>query len=186
MATTLAVRPITALTGNQETGQDARAYTRGMLTVPATLFDGMTLANTQGALRNVLAQLTDGSNSLAVDAANLVNKSGIGYELHKTQRVREAIANPAQYLQARENAMVYVAEQMEAKYFKTVKELFAAGLSREDAGRIAEAGAKAEAEAEIAKINLNYPTDIVNSVLATTQNQAAAGRATAGLLAVAP
>src|SRR4051812_49178404 len=131
MANNLVPRPLTALTDRERTGQDARAYQRGALTVPVDLFDGMNIANTQAALRGVLSTLTDPTSVLAVDAANLVNKSGLGYELHKTQRIREAIANPGQYLQARENAMTVVAEQMQIKYYNTVKDLFASGLSRE-------------------------------------------------------
>lgn len=152
-------------------------YRPGMLTIPDNLAVD-TDAHRRAALAGIVAGIQQ-SGFVAAESANIVNKTGLGAQLHRDRRLAEAMADPQVYITQRHNRLVRAAEQLERDYYETFNSMFASGMSKEDADKVATAVAKGKADFEITKVNLDYPTDIVQSSLAAAQNVAAAGRGAA-------
>jgi hypothetical protein len=157
-------------------------YRPGMLTVPA---DDANKADIRGSLQSLVRAVNQGA--IVADAANVVNKTGLGSQIHRNERLEEAMRSPEQYVIKRNNRLVLAAEKLESTYFNTFNSMFAKGMSKEQADAIATSTAQAEADFELAQINLDYPTDIIQNSLAAAQNLTAARRgAAAAMIAAAP
>jgi hypothetical protein len=97
----------------------------------------------------------------------IINATGLGLELHKNARVAQAIADPDAYLKSRTKLIEDLSKEIEEKFNADYMQLFGMGVPKEQAEKVAKDSAISYGQLQMAKINVDYPADIINASLET-------------------
>ena len=149
----------------------AAGFANGKLTINTT--DLETVKASVTAIRDYIQTIGP-----AGSPRELTNDLGLGMAIHRAGRLAEAIGTPTDYLNNRKTALVGLETTLGAEYNRTFVDLYSKGIPKKEAKRIAYAAAKSRGELEMAKINIDYPADIIN---ATVGNEMGKTRAATGM-----
>ncbi len=109
--------------------------------------------------------IADLENIASGPRVNIANELGLNLIQNKLNQVQSAVSNPAKYAENMSKELTTLQDKVNEVYKETYNEYIVLGFPASQAKENARAYAEAISKVEMQKLNVKYPSDLLNGAL---------------------